>query len=420
MRSRSALSTSGVELDHIGNLGVALDPLIPIQPPSPPDADIRAEIDRLYNKGVRYIFPLHLVDNPFGGAAAYESLFDVSSLRESGHPYDLVCAQPDQHPEDKDIRDSNNGGFTYDNSGLNLESWLAQIGKTGFAVVAISAPKCPPGVGHKNSLALTQSGQVAMKEMMRLGMLIDIDHMSQATADGALTLAKQFSYPVNSGHNSVRCIAPGTCTERSMRADQYQTIGLLHGMAGVGGAGLAAPQWMDLYNSVIQAMEAGAMSFPIPGKPGSFQHAPIAAGFGTDTNGLAFGMAPRGPILGPGYQAYQTCVKKCIPPLPAGGGGKPPPPTNYYACVNACGNPPFINPVQYSATFPASTDGNKTWDYNKDGVAHYGMLWDFIEDVRTLPGGADIVDNSLMHGADYFWRTWQIAEQQSSNPGLKQ
>jgi hypothetical protein len=77
----------------------------------------------------------------------------------------------------------------------------------------------------------------------------------------------------------------------ALQTDQYKTIGDLHGMAGVGGAGLNSQQWLNLCKSVIQAMGAGAIT--IPGRPG---YQLIAAGFGTDTNGLAFGMAPRGRV----------------------------------------------------------------------------------------------------------------------------
>src|SRR5579871_3514359 len=59
----------GVEIDHIGNF----------QPSAPPsDAVVRGEIDRLYDEGVRYIFPVHVLDNAFGGTATYEDLFNVS------------------------------------------------------------------------------------------------------------------------------------------------------------------------------------------------------------------------------------------------------------------------------------------------------------------------------------------------------
>lgn len=43
------------------------------------------------------------------------------------------------------------------------------------------------------------------------------------------------------------------------------------------------------------------------------------------------------------------------------------------------------------------------------------MLPDFLEDVRSLPGGAAIVDNNLMYGADYLLETWKKAEAESVN-----
>lgn len=403
----------GVELDHIGNLQVAQSPGVPALA-APSDADVRAEIDRLFNEGVRYIFPIHLLDNAFGGTAAYESLFDVSNLRESGHPYALVCAAATDG-----IADTANGGFTYDNSGLGFETIVAQLLKTGFAVDSISAPQCPSGIGQKNALGLTPSGIVAIKEMMRLGMLIDIDHMSQAAADQTLQLASSFGYPVNSGHNGVRDAVPTNRNERALRADQYALIGKLHGMAGVGGAGLPADQWLALYQNVIQAMGGNG----------------IVAGFGTDTNGLAFGMAPRAGAAGtqptkapgPQYEQYEACLRgpKCsCNPIVITGGVKP----VSGGCISSCEGqclaqfpnafvtvPGHPDAVQYAGSFPASSDGSRTWNYNQEGVVHYGMLWDFIQDLRSLPGGSAVVDNSLMAGADYFFHTWQLAETRASN-----
>jgi hypothetical protein len=347
----------GLEIDHIGNFQTPQD-----QFAVPSDSMVVAEIDRLYQEGVRYIFPIHVLDNAFGGAAAYESLFDVSNVRESGHPFDLICATWDD-----DI------SYTYDNSALDIKNVLGQLVKLGVAVTSISYPECSPSgsarSGQKNSLGLTQSGIVAIKEMMRLGMLIDIDHMSQAAADQALQLANAFTYPVNSGHNGRRgalsSCAPGAASidcangtsERSLRGDQYACIGRLHGMAGVGSGGLDAQVWLNQYNDVVASMQGrnGACRFTT----GVDNSSPVAAGFGTDTDGLALGMPPR-----PGS----------------------------------------------SVNLPPSTDGN--WDYNKVGVAHYGMLWDFVQDVRSLTGGSTIVDgaNGFMSGADYFYHTWQLAE----------
>src|SRR5205823_3309428 len=55
-----------------------------------------------------------------------------------------------------------------------------------------------PG-GHVNKKGLSPLGEVAVREMMRLGMLIDIDHGSEKTANRILEIASSNNYPVNSG-----------------------------------------------------------------------------------------------------------------------------------------------------------------------------------------------------------------------------
>jgi hypothetical protein len=93
------------------------------------------------------------------------------------------------------------------------------------------------------------------------------------------------------------------------------------------------------------------------------------AGFGTDTEGLALGMPPRSG-----------------------------------------------SSVQYdNSKFPMSTLGTLSWDYNVGGVAHYGMLPDFLKDVRTAPGGDALIDDNLMFGADYFLQTWRKCEAEKTN-----
>ena len=260
----------GIEVDHIGNFETAQAPGLPS------DGSVRAEIDRLYGEGVRYIFPIHVLDNAFGGAAVYVNLFNVSNWRESGHPYALECACSGE-----DIN------YVYNNKDIGLQAILGQLVKLGWSAVSIEYPPCPSAQtcpagqtpsGQKNSLGLTHSGLVAINEMMRLGMLIDIDHMSQEAADQILAIAAspQVMYPVNSGHNAPRGTDTDNHNERALRADQYATIGRLHGMAGVGNAGLSGRAWLKRYNDVIKDMGGGG----------------IVAGFGTDTNGLVLGMPP--------------------------------------------------------------------------------------------------------------------------------
>ena len=58
---------------------------------------------------------------------------------------------------------------------------------------------------------------------------------------------------------------------------------------------------------------------------------------------------------------------------------------------------------------PPATTGLRTWDYNQVGVAHYGLLPDFLMDVQSLQGGAAVV-NQMFDGAQYFYDTWYLAE----------
>ena len=72
------------------------------------------------------------------------------------------------------------------------------------------------------------------------------------------------------------------------------------------------------------------------------------------------------------------------------------------------------NPVRYpftsadgAVTLNRLTTGQRTWDVNVDGVANYGLVPDWIEDMRIL-GGQAIVDD-MNRGAEQYLRTWEGA-----------
>ncbi len=70
------------------------------------------------------------------------------------------------------------------------------------------------------------------------------------------------------------------------------------------------------------------------------------------------------------------------------------------------------NPVTYpfrsfdgGTTFQQQTSGTRTYDINKDGVAHYGLYPDWIEDVRRV-GGQQAYDD-LVNGAEAYLQMWE-------------
>jgi len=506
VRSNKLAVVLGVEIDNIGNLKP-----VP-QPPS--HAQISSEIEKLYGEGVRYAFPVHVLDNAFGATAAYVDLFNFSTFREDGHYWDLKCTAPPQPPDNAweamnyhftmnswvDVAalkaagkvrlnttfpsppaypacettlttaqpnftmmvPSGGSTTTFDHiqfvviTGdtpldtnasatatvqLRDGSFLPAItlkpaGQAGWdhftantVAVPLASPISPSAIaqvvisvgsgasstvwsleevavtmmqamvgeaqvvrsafGQQNKAGLSEQGIFVIKEMMRHGMLIDIDHMSDLSKKMALDTALGIGsgYPLNSGHSGLRGFFPmgmprgnGDVSDRSTSIDQYQKIAKLHGMAGIGTGDLNAFQWAEMYEQVVQVMSGAA------------------AGFGTDTDGFAPGMPPR-----------------CDPPITA----------KSTKCGTQLSTVPYpfkLTVGSTEITFPESGLGTQMWDYNSKGVAHYGMLADFLADLSTYPGdkstasmkGSDLINN-LMQGADYFYQTWKICEAQKAN-----
>lgn len=103
----------------------------------------------------------------------------------------------------------------------------------------------------------------------------------------------------------------------------------------------------------------------------------VGYGYGTDMNGVGGWPAPRG--------------------------GDVPNPVTY----------PFRS-TDGGSVIEKQTTGERTWDFNTDGAAHYGMVPDWIEDIRVV-GGQEVVDD-LFTGAESYLRTWGNAEKH--RPGV--
>ncbi|GAA3138365.1 hypothetical protein GCM10017687_63800 [Streptomyces echinatus] len=62
------------------------------------------------------------------------------------------------------------------------------------------------------------------------------------------------------------------------------------------------------------------------------------------------------------------------------------------------------------------TAGQRTWDINTDGAAHYGLVPDWIEDIRRV-GGQGVV-NDLFRGAESYLGTWGATERHQAAVNL--
>ena len=362
----------GMEVDNIGNFNKMNFPALPA---AAAQNLILAEIQRLYAMGVRYVIPVHIMDNIFGGTAIYKNDFNTANVREAGYFWDIECAN---------VSDGITHTYSRDSDILRDIGAFVKLGLDPLRSPG-PGPVCPPptaisgqpakSMGHRNARSLTAYGTFVVKEMMRRGMIIDIDHMGQKTADSTLNIAERYGYPIVSGHTGIRGMA-GADAENSRTPVQMTRISKLHGMFGLGSDGIHSTSWARFYQQAILNM-------------GYLNPDPVQAtyeagmvGFGTDLNGLVKGPMPGGTL--------------------SGGGPR----------------------IVYDNNFRMSTTGAKTWNYNTDGVAHYGMLADFVRDLRNAPSngfigpggaqigvaGGDLVDKHLMRSADHFWKMWQRIE----------
>jgi hypothetical protein len=59
-------------------------------------------------------------------------------------------------------------------------------------------------------------------------------------------------------------------------------------------------------------------------------------------------------------------------------------------------------------TFERERSGTRTFDLNRDGVAHYGLMADLLADMRSAPGGSRAL-SLLFRSAEAYLEMWQRA-----------
>ena len=158
-------------------------------------AQIDRELDKLYDAGVRSMFPVHKFDNALGGTK-----FDsgaTGALVNTGNKYATGQFWTANHCDDPD----------HDNTPTPIGDQEAQVLST-ILDPALTAPLLqgqlpvyPPGP-HCNPKGLTPLGGHLIRSMMRKGMIVETDHMSMKTRREALTILESKGYPgVISSHS---------------------------------------------------------------------------------------------------------------------------------------------------------------------------------------------------------------------------
>ncbi|HVP21852.1 MAG TPA: membrane dipeptidase, partial [Anaerolineaceae bacterium] len=228
----------GVEVDSLGNWR-RIEDLEALCQGEPDKARqvIGRELDWLHGLGVRQITPIHLTNNAFGGTAIYLRFLEMNNIFVTGDRWTV----DDAWETGVRYRLDNDGADIIDEfertvavSGKHLRSMhrrtlLDHIPGIGDLYEAIETPKTRGG--HANARGLNRYGKILLEEMMRRGMIIDVDHMSEKSTDEALALAEEHHYPVICSHSWFRDLLYSAPTEFSPQHHEHYGTSDVHKVA---------------------------------------------------------------------------------------------------------------------------------------------------------------------------------------------
>jgi len=381
---------AGVEVDSLDSL---LGHRASLNRESLPLERVPRILQWLREQGVRMVTPLHLANNSFGGTAIYDDKFNLLNHYLRGRFIDV-----EGHPGVR-FRLGEGLDFQTRSAVMYYELKYRAHYPKNYTLNA-------PGHGHANRLGLTPAGECFLNEAIRQGFLLDVDHMSERATDAALALAEQARYPVCSSHSSFReqALEPhetslkSKCSHEAMKTrEQARRILALGGMLAPITNQHELKDFADgtVENDCARSSKTWAQSYQYAlSVLGEVGRGGVA--LGSDFNGLNQQPGPRyGPNAAYGLKEDERRKKRrpvqqrrqhMHPPLPYTG-------TMY----------------RTEAPFVRSRIGSREFDFNTDGLAHVGMLPDFIRDLVHV-GLTDAQMEPLFSSAEAFLRMWEACE----------
>ena len=204
---------------------------------------------------------------------------------------------------------------------------------------------------HCNAKGLTDLGAYVVQQLAAHGMIIETDHLGAKMKNQVLDIVEALDYPVVSGHYH----AGGTSSPT-----QHSRILELGGIAAP-----IKPRADDFPALVrdLHKLSTADQYFAVP--------------MSTDSGGIA--SLPGAPREGDVQVSY-----------------------------------PFVS-YDGQVTFERQVTGNRTFDYNTEGVAHYGLFAEWLNAVSKTPDG-EIAMRQLFRSAEAYLRMWQRTGVEEAQP----
>lgn len=314
---------------------------------------IDQEIEKLWALGVRHVYPFHDIDSSLGGAGIFSGdVINFLNFLDTGSFWKTTeCrAFPKDEPS---VREP----------GTNMTTAVPGTGNDPLTKLLLDAvggitPLYPEGK-RCNARTVTDLGMYALEAVMKRGFVIDIDHAAYHSKDIMLDLAEKMNppYPMASSHDA----HGGLTSDQAVRMLKHG--GVIYPYKG---NGIKHVQFLEKLK--FWRNKAGV------------NDKLLGLGYGADANGFGGHPGPRGGDSVPVKYPFT---------LFRGDGWGP-----RYQSLPAM----QVNLL----TIPES---GKFWHIDEVGMAHYGLVADFVEEVR-LEGGAPALD-ALYNSAEAYVQMWE-------------
>lgn len=329
------------------------------------EADVLAKLDEYHARGVRVLFPVHKFDNAFSAGDGDRRVSDIGNFAHTGHYSNFVLCPAELLTFPGGFDD---GGLNFANLNLPRDVYDSpppfdmsgfDANPFGTLLPYIGLLGGGPLVGeYCQNHGLTDLGEFLMHEMMKRGMVIEVDHMPRKSYQRAYEILEENDYPAVGSHgrnNNGRLYQLGGMSKFNFGRCRSQD----------------EPATMDdsLQSRVALMREVGAFE---------------AEGFGFDLNGFAGAPGPR-------FGENSNCAD---PQTDAG---------ITYPFTSYAGDITLQRPVV----------GERTLDFNTEGMVHLGLVAELIEDARR-DGVTDEELEPLFRSAEGYLRLWEKAERRGA------
>lgn len=318
-------------------------------------AQIDAKVQEYWDKGVRHIYPFHDIDSSLGGTGIFSGdVMNLLNFYDTGAFWKTTECR--EYPADEP---------TLRTPGAQMATALPGSGSDPLTTALFEAtggvlPVYPPGV-RCNARDLTDLGVHAINAMMDQRFVIDIDHAAYHSKDKMLDMADERTptYPFASTHSA----HGGLSSDQSARI--LAAGGIIYRYKGNGRGNVA-------FNEKLKFWREKAGIDPV--------EQPMASGYGADGNGFGGHPGPRGGDSVPVNYPFTLFSGEDWGPMFDG-----------------------IEPITVEMlTIPES---GKFWNIDEVGMANYGLVADYVEEVR-LESGAEGLE-ALYNSAEAYVRLWE-------------